>query len=55
MRHALVGPSAYLFEQLAKYAILGATHVSIMPGPDGATSGRTLGSLGTEILPALRG
>jgi len=50
----LIGPPAYLAAQLAAYAELGVADVSLMPGRDDAQSLRTIASLATEILPALR-
>jgi alkanesulfonate monooxygenase SsuD/methylene tetrahydromethanopterin reductase-like flavin-dependent oxidoreductase (luciferase family) len=51
--NALVGPPAYLAEQLAAYRELGLADVSLMPGRDDRTSLRTIELLGDEILPAL--
>ena len=41
-----VGPAEYLAEQLAGYAALGATYVSVVPGYDDRSCAETIEALG---------
>jgi alkanesulfonate monooxygenase SsuD/methylene tetrahydromethanopterin reductase-like flavin-dependent oxidoreductase (luciferase family) len=50
---AVVGPPGAVAEQLAAYADLGVTDVSIIPGQDDTTSLRTVTALGEHVLPEL--
>ena len=45
----LVGPPAYLAEQLAAYAALGATYVSIVAGHDDRSCAETIDALGVAV------
>jgi alkanesulfonate monooxygenase SsuD/methylene tetrahydromethanopterin reductase-like flavin-dependent oxidoreductase (luciferase family) len=45
----LVGPPQYLAEQLAAYAKLGATYISVVPGFDEQTCAETIEALGTAV------
>jgi len=45
----LVGPPAYLAEQLEAYAALGATYVSIVPGFDERSCAATIEALGVAV------
>lgn len=51
---SVVGPPAYLAEQVIAYAELGVRDVSIRPGQSDKASRRTVDALGEEIIPALR-
>jgi alkanesulfonate monooxygenase SsuD/methylene tetrahydromethanopterin reductase-like flavin-dependent oxidoreductase (luciferase family) len=42
----LVGPAGYLAEQLAAYAALGATYISVVPGYDDRSCAETIEALG---------
>ena len=42
----LVGPAEYLADQLAAYAALGATYISVVPGYDDRTCAQTIDALG---------
>src|SRR5262245_1888182 len=50
---ALTGPPAYLAEQLARYAALGVSDVSLLPGQDDRSSRETVEALVGEVFPAL--
>jgi alkanesulfonate monooxygenase SsuD/methylene tetrahydromethanopterin reductase-like flavin-dependent oxidoreductase (luciferase family) len=50
---ALTGPPADLTEQLARYAALGVSDVSLLPGQDDRSSNETVEALVGEVLPAL--
>jgi alkanesulfonate monooxygenase SsuD/methylene tetrahydromethanopterin reductase-like flavin-dependent oxidoreductase (luciferase family) len=50
---AVVGPPAAVAAQLAAYADLGVTDISIIPGQDDASSLRTVTALGEHVLPDL--
>lgn len=52
--HALAGPAPYLTEQLARYAAMGVSDISLIPGQDDRTSLHTVEVLAAEVLPALR-
>jgi alkanesulfonate monooxygenase SsuD/methylene tetrahydromethanopterin reductase-like flavin-dependent oxidoreductase (luciferase family) len=45
----LVGPAAYLAEQIAAYAALGASYVSVVPGFDEASCAATIEALGQAV------
>ena len=45
----LVGPPAYLAEQIAAYAELGAAYVSVVPGFDEETCADTIEALGQAL------
>ncbi|MCB0998002.1 MAG: LLM class flavin-dependent oxidoreductase [Acidimicrobiales bacterium] len=51
---ALAGPPDHLATELARYAELGVTDVSIVPGQDDATSLATVERLVADVLPTLR-
>ena len=51
--HALTGPPAFLTEQLAAFADLGVSDVSLIPGQDDDSSRRTLDALVEDVLPHL--
>lgn len=51
--HAVIGPPAYVAEQLDAYRNLGVADLSIVPGQDDATSLRTVQSLVADVLPLL--
>jgi alkanesulfonate monooxygenase SsuD/methylene tetrahydromethanopterin reductase-like flavin-dependent oxidoreductase (luciferase family) len=53
--NALAGPPAYLAEQLAEYAALGVTDVSLIPGQDDTGSLATTEAIVSEVLPHLAG
>jgi alkanesulfonate monooxygenase SsuD/methylene tetrahydromethanopterin reductase-like flavin-dependent oxidoreductase (luciferase family) len=50
---ALIGPAAFLAEQVEAYRQLGVTDLSIMPGQDAEACLRTIEALAAEALPAL--
>jgi alkanesulfonate monooxygenase SsuD/methylene tetrahydromethanopterin reductase-like flavin-dependent oxidoreductase (luciferase family) len=50
---AVVGPPRAVAEQLADYAAIGVTDISIIPGQDDTTSLRTVSALGELVLPEL--
>ena len=50
---ALIGPAAFLAEQVDAFRELGVTDLSIMPGQDVEASLRTIEALAEEALPAL--
>jgi alkanesulfonate monooxygenase SsuD/methylene tetrahydromethanopterin reductase-like flavin-dependent oxidoreductase (luciferase family) len=50
----LVGPAAYLAEQVVAYAELGVADVSIRPGQTDDAARHTVDALGTVIIPQLR-
>ena len=52
-QNGLVGPPAYLAEQLAAYRDLGLVDVSLIPGRDDDTSLATIETLATAVFPAL--
>ncbi len=52
--HALAGPAPFLIEQLARYAAMGVSDISVLPGQDDYTSLHTVEVLAGEVLPALR-
>jgi hypothetical protein len=45
----LVGPAEYLAEQLAAYAALGATYISVVAGYDDRSCAETIDALGVAI------
>jgi hypothetical protein len=45
----LVGPAEYLAEQLAAYAALGATYVSVVAGYDDRSCAETIDALGEAV------
>ena len=45
----LVGPPEYLAEQLAAYAALGATYISVVAGYDDRSCGETIDALGEAV------
>jgi alkanesulfonate monooxygenase SsuD/methylene tetrahydromethanopterin reductase-like flavin-dependent oxidoreductase (luciferase family) len=51
---AIIGPPAYLAEQIDSYVRLGVTDLSVMPGQDTKTSLQTIEALVEEVLPALK-
>jgi alkanesulfonate monooxygenase SsuD/methylene tetrahydromethanopterin reductase-like flavin-dependent oxidoreductase (luciferase family) len=50
---ALIGPAAFLAEQVGAFRELGVTDLSIMPGQDAEASLRTIEALAERALPAL--
>jgi alkanesulfonate monooxygenase SsuD/methylene tetrahydromethanopterin reductase-like flavin-dependent oxidoreductase (luciferase family) len=50
---ALIGPAAFLAEQVDAFRQLGVTDLSIMPGQDAESSLRTIEALAEQALPAL--
>jgi alkanesulfonate monooxygenase SsuD/methylene tetrahydromethanopterin reductase-like flavin-dependent oxidoreductase (luciferase family) len=50
---AIIGPPAYLAEQIDAFVRLGITDLSIMPGQDEQTSLRTIEALVEKVIPAL--
>jgi alkanesulfonate monooxygenase SsuD/methylene tetrahydromethanopterin reductase-like flavin-dependent oxidoreductase (luciferase family) len=50
---ALAGPPAFLVEQFQRYAELGVSDISIVPGQDDATSLHTVEVLVSEVVPAV--
>jgi alkanesulfonate monooxygenase SsuD/methylene tetrahydromethanopterin reductase-like flavin-dependent oxidoreductase (luciferase family) len=50
---ALIGPAAFLAEQVDAYRQLGVTDLSIMPGQDAEACLRTIEALAEQALPAL--
>lgn len=51
----LVGPAGYVADQLAAYAEIGVSDISIIPGNDDETSLRTVTALVERVLPQLGG
>jgi hypothetical protein len=51
---ALAGPPAFLAEQFARYAEMGVSDISIVPGQSDEVSMRTVGALAEHVVPALR-
>lgn len=51
---ALSGPPDHLASEIARYAELGVTDLSLVPGQDDATSLHTVEVLAAEVLPRLR-
>jgi alkanesulfonate monooxygenase SsuD/methylene tetrahydromethanopterin reductase-like flavin-dependent oxidoreductase (luciferase family) len=50
---AVTGPPEHLAEELARYAALGVSDVSLLPGQDDQSSRETIDALVGEVLPAL--
>jgi len=51
--HAVTGSAAQLVDALGRFAAIGVSDLSIIPGQDDATSQRTIEVLATEVLPQL--
>ena len=51
---ALSGPASFLTEELTRYAAMGVTDISLIPGQDDRSSLRTVEVLAAEVIPALR-
>jgi hypothetical protein len=49
----IAGPAGYVAEQLAGYADLGVSDISIIPGNSDETSLRTVNVLVEQVLPSL--